>query len=371
MKKAILRVFFKPLTIINRIKKKDEKLIFFYSNLGFRDNVKAFYDYLIENNYNEQFKIVVSINDWEQYVKRAPKNVTFINNKQGIKWFMKAKYAFYCFGKYPIKPSKKQTVINLWHGTPLKRIGHLEKGCENIDYDFFSKVLTSAPMYKPIMADIFGCTENRVEVMGNPRNDEMFKKDRIKDDYIKGGAGKLILWLPTYREYDEGFIISILNKDELNSLNTYLMDNNIKMIVKLHPLQIADTQEIELSHIKFITQDELNRSDMTVYTLLRNADGLITDYSSVYFDYMLLNRPIGFAVEDMEKYKNKRGFIFDNPKEYMPGPEIRNLSDIEEFIENIVSGNDLYKEARESVNDKINYYKDGNCCKRVAETFIK
>ena len=104
MKKAILRVFFKPLTIINRIKKKDEKLIFFYSNLGFRDNVKAFYDYLIENNYNEQFKIVVSINDWEQYVKRAPKNVTFINNKQGIKWFMKAKYAFYCFGKYPIKP---------------------------------------------------------------------------------------------------------------------------------------------------------------------------------------------------------------------------------------------------------------------------
>lgn len=371
MKKAILRVFFKPLTIINRIKKKDEKLIFFYSNLGFRDNVKAFYDYLIENNYNEQFKIVVSINDWEQYVKRAPKNVTFINNKQGIKWFMNAKYAFYCFGKYPIKPSKKQTVINLWHGTPLKRIGHLEKGCENIDYDFFSKVLTSAPMYKPIMADIFGCTENRVEVMGNPRNDEMFKKDRIKDYYIKGGAGKLILWLPTYREYDEGFIISILNKDELNSLNTYLMDNNIKMIVKLHPLQTADTQGIELSHIKFITQDELNRSDMTVYTLLRNADGLITDYSSVYFDYMLLNRPIGFAVEDMEKYKNKRGFIFDNPKEYMPGPEIRNLSDIEEFIENIVSGNDLYKEARESVNNKINYYKDGNCCKRVAETFIK
>ena len=48
MKKAILRVFFKPLTIINRIKKKDEKLIFFYSNLGFRDNVKAFYDYRSE-----------------------------------------------------------------------------------------------------------------------------------------------------------------------------------------------------------------------------------------------------------------------------------------------------------------------------------
>lgn len=77
MKKAILRVFFKPLTIINRIKKKDEKLIFFYSNLGFRDNVKAFYDYLIENNYNEQFKIVVSINDWETVCEKSSKECYF------------------------------------------------------------------------------------------------------------------------------------------------------------------------------------------------------------------------------------------------------------------------------------------------------
>ena len=50
------------------------------------------------------------------------------------------------------------------------------------------------------MAEFFGCTENRVEVMGNPRNDEMFKKDRIKDDYIKGGAGKLILWASKHTE---------------------------------------------------------------------------------------------------------------------------------------------------------------------------
>lgn len=48
---------------------------------------------------------------------------------------------------------------------------------------------------------------------------------------------------------------------------------------------------------------------MTVYTLLRNADGLITDYSSVYFDYMLLNRPIGFAVEDMENIRTKEGLF--------------------------------------------------------------
>lgn len=79
---------------------------------------------------------MVSSNDYEKYIESAPTNVTFVGNKQGIKYFLKSKYAFYCFGKYPIKPSKNQTVVNLWHGTPLKKIGNLEKGLEKIDYNF-------------------------------------------------------------------------------------------------------------------------------------------------------------------------------------------------------------------------------------------
>ena len=99
----------------------------------FRDNVKAFYDYLIAQKYNEKYKIVVSINDVDNYVQNTPDNVTFVGNKQGISYFMRAKYAFYCFGKYPIKPSKSQVVVNLWHGTPLKKLGNLEKGLEKTD----------------------------------------------------------------------------------------------------------------------------------------------------------------------------------------------------------------------------------------------
>lgn len=371
MKKAILKICFKPLTLINKVIKKDKNLIFFYSNLGFRDNVKAFYDYLIKNKYNSRYKIVVSVNDYEDYVNNIPENVTFVDNKQGIKTFMKAKYAFYCFGKYPIKPSKKQMVVNLWHGTPLKRIGNLEAGCEKTDYNFFTKVLTSAPMYKPIMAQIFGCSESHVEVLGNPRNDEMFKADKLKDTAIRRGSNKVVLWLPTYREYDEEFVISTLKEDELQQLNDFLKSVNCRMIVKLHPLQKAEIKNNKLPYIDFISQDELNRQKMTVYTLLRNADGLITDYSSVYFDYMLLDRPIAFAIEDMEQYKDKRGFIFDNPKEYMPGMEIKNLYDIEKFISDIFNEMDEYKEQREKVNDLVNYYKDGDSCERIAKRFLK
>lgn len=182
MNKEVLKVFFKPLTWFNKAIKKDEKLIFFYTNLGFRDNVKAFYDYLIRKNYNDDYRIVVSSNDYEKYIESTPTNVTFVGNTQGIKYFLKSKYAFYCFGKYPIKPSKNQTVVNLWHGTPLKKIGNLEKGLEKIDYNFFTIVAASSPLYKPIMAKIFGCNEEQVQILGNPRNDELFIPNKKEDE---------------------------------------------------------------------------------------------------------------------------------------------------------------------------------------------
>ena len=90
MNKEVLKVFFKPLTWFNKAIKKDEKLIFFYTNLGFRDNVKAFYDYLIRKNYNDDYRIVVSSNDYEKYIESTPTNVTFVGNTQGIKYFLKS-----------------------------------------------------------------------------------------------------------------------------------------------------------------------------------------------------------------------------------------------------------------------------------------
>ncbi len=372
MKKAILKIAFKPLTLLNKILKKNDQ-IFLYSNLGFRDNVRAFYDYLIKNNYNEKFNIVVSINDYREYVENAPKNVSFIGLKAGIMPFMKSKYAFYCFGKYPIKPSCAQTVINLWHGTPLKKLGRLEKGCEKIDYHFFTKVIASGEMYKPIMASIFGCSEADVDVMGNPRNDCMFVPDETIDSQIKGDEEKLVVWLPTYREYDEKFVISVLTEKDLQQLEQFLKDKNIRMIIKLHPLQSAKVDEFKFDNITFLTQDNLQKDNITVYDLLRNADALITDYSSVYFDYLLLDRPIGFAINigDIETYSDKRGLIFDNPFEYMPGSVLATLDDIEKFINNVKNNVDNFKKDREDVNNKVNKYKDGNSAKRIAEAYIK
>ena len=370
IKKSFLKICFKPLTLLNIIKKKDERLIFFYSNLGFRDNVRAFYNYLIEQGYNEKYHFVVSINDYEKYRFNAPKHVKFVSNKEGIKYFMKSKYAFYCFGKYPIKPAKTQMVVNLWHGTPLKRIGNLEQGCEQIDYHFFTKVVASSPMYQPIMADIFGCEEEDVDVLGNPRNDEMFKKNNILDTAIKRGSSRLVVWLPTYREYKNDMFVPLLNDSDLDELNGFLKLKNWRMIIKLHPLQEATLRDMKYSHIDIYNEKQLVENDMSVYTILRNADALLTDYSSVMFDYLMLDRPIGFITEDFDEYKNNRGFIFKNPEEFMPGPKLTSLEKIKNFLSSVDYGIDNYKEERKTVNSMVNTYVDGRSAKRIAENYI-
>lgn len=370
MNKDILRVAFKPLTVINKIVKKQD-IIFFYSNLGFRDNVKSFYDYLIENEYNKKYKIVVSINDYEDYEKDGPDNVLFVGNKAGIKYFMKSKYAFYCFGKYPIKPAPTQTVVNLWHGMPLKRIGNMESGLEKIDYNFFTKIISTADIFNPIMEKSFNCSKDQVVVLGQPRNDEMFKENKKMDRLIRKDAKKVIVWLPTYRDEQQGIPLPGFDIDMLNELNSFLEKRNCRLIVKIHPLQQFDSELGEMSGVVFMTQEMLNKNGMTVYSLLRAADALITDYSSVFFDYMLLDRPMAFTIDDIEKYQSERGFSFENPLSYMPGPHIRGVGEVEEFIDNVVNETDNYKEERKRVNNLVNYYKDGNSSERIAKEFIK
>lgn len=370
MNKDLLRVFFKPLTLVNKIIKKHD-VIFFYSNLGFRDNVKAFYDYLIENEYNKKYEIVVSINDWENYIGKEPENVKFVNNKEGIKYFMKSKYAFYCFGKYPIKPAKNQMVVNLWHGMPLKRIGNMESGLEKVDYNYFTKIISTSKLFNPILMASFSCSEDQVVIMGQPRNDELFKEDKIMDASIRRGSYKVLVWLPTYRDEYQEIPLPGFDMAQVEELNKFLKCQDTRMIVKIHPLQKFSKDFRKLSNIEFVTQDKLNKSNMTVYSLLRGADGLITDYSSVYFDYLLLDRPIAFTVEDIKRYNEERGFSFEDPFEYMPGPHINDIEGLKKFIEDVKTGNDDFKVLRGAVNEKVNYYKDGNSARRIAEAFIK
>ena len=186
----IPRKVWRFLDIINRLIKKDKESIFIYSNLGFRDNIKAIFDYLIENKYNSEFRITVSLNNYEEYEKTYQNlnipNIKFVSNLKGVFSFFRCKYCFYCFGKYPIKPAPGQVVFNLWHGMPLKRIGNMVKGCEKVNYNYFTHLLCTSEFFRDIMKKSFNCSDNEIVICGQPRTDNMLNSQApVKEREIK------------------------------------------------------------------------------------------------------------------------------------------------------------------------------------------
>ena len=344
-------VLFKFKTItskMNTIIPKKNKRIVLYSNWGFRDNLRTLYQYLVDNGYQEEYEIICASNDF--YHLEKEKDVKYVSIYRGLYYFLTSKYFFYSFGKYPIKPAPNQMVVNLWHGMPLKKIGNLEVGMEEIDYNFFTKLVSSSALFTPIMKAAFKAEDNQILLVGNIRNDELFKKEKEKN----------IIWMPTYRnsnnyhDSQEALIFS-LGEEDFSKIQQILSKHDYQLYIKLHPLEESRLHvQMNHSNIHLLTEEIISEQYDTLYTFLGTTSALITDYSSVFLDYYLLNRPVVFTINDYEEYKEKRGFVFEDVKSLMVGSVIRDSHDLLEFLESVMKSEDSYIEERTKVNDKVN-----------------
>ena len=333
---------------MNTIIPKKNKRIVLYSNWGFRDNLRTLYQYLVDNGYQEEYEIICASNDF--YHLEKEKDVKYVSIYRGLYYFLTSKYFFYSFGKYPIKPAPNQMVVNLWHGMPLKKIGNLEVGMEEIDYNFFTKLVSSSALFTPIMKAAFKAEDNQILLVGNIRNDELFEKEKEKN----------IIWMPTYRnsnnyhDSQEALIFS-LGEEDFSKIQQILSKHDYQLYIKLHPLEESRLHvQMNHSNIHLLTEEIISEQYDTLYTFLGTTSALITDYSSVFLDYYLLNRPVAFTINDYEEYKDKRGFVFEDVKSLMVGSVIRDSHDLLEFLESVMKSEDSYIEERTKVNDKVN-----------------
>lgn len=378
MKKEQLKKLSGLLSFVNRLIPKSRKKIVFYSNMGFRDNVKAVYDYLISCP-GGKYKVICAVNDWADFAEKPhPKYVKFVSPLRGVWHFFTARYFFYSFGKYPVKPAKNQMVVNLWHGSPLKKIGNY---LDDEDQNFFTILLAASDFFVPIMQKAFNCRREQVVVCGHPRNDALFHPgDALEKLGVSESYKRLILWLPTFRQSaflgncdtasqkGETGLPILRTQSEMERINSLLAEADTLMIAKIHPAQDLDQIDAAgYSNIRIVTNEEMQRADCNLYGLLGCADGLITDYSSVYFDFLLLNRPIGFTVDDIEEYMANRGFVVEDPYALMPGRFIHTVDEFSLFVGEVISGSDSYAAQRKMVGDLVNRYHDGMDCKRVLE----
>lgn len=363
---VVQKIFTSIFSWLNAIIPKKKQIVL-YSNWGFRDNVFYLYKFMIEHNYNEKIKIICISNDLMGINRDSNyKNVVFIESKLKMVWFyLTSKYFVYCFGGVPIKPAKKQIVLNLWHGMPIKRIGRMEVGFDNRKINNFTYLLSYSPFFNDILKESFDIVDDQILVANAPRNKQLLeKKERFSKDF------KSIAWLPTYRTSkklnskngSQSFVVPIIKDiNNLRELDNFLDDNQVCLFIKLHPLQdINQLDDLEkLKNIRFIDEQWLLDRNLDLYQFLAKTDALISDYSSVTIDYLLTDNPIYYIFDDLEKYKNSRGLNY-RISEFTAGKIIDNFKDLTDSIVEIKKGIDDYKGLRNEIRDKFYLNKERN-----------
>lgn len=373
IKKLLINTIFRGLSVINSILPKEDNMVLLYSNMGFRDNVGYLYTYMIEHNYNINYRIIRSQN--EPFVGIVPSNVVVVNNIEAIFYYLKAGHVFYTFGKLPIYPSKNQKVVQMWHGSPFKGADKKQESeiTNNHTQSYYTNVLSASEIFTEFWAEKFDCGKKRISICGHPRTDVMIYPYRKEELDILNK--KLVIWMPTFRKskklgYDDiatfNNIIPIVEDSEFQKLNTEISKLNIYLIVKLHPMQDTDSlRTIKFSNINLMTHEKFNNMGLDLYRLLGTADALITDYSSVFYDFMLINRPIAFTEDDIDDYKESRGFAVNDPNYFRAGHKIKTFNDLITFLKDVSEENDPWKEQRNKVNNKVNKYRDFMNSKRA------
>lgn len=375
----IKKLQYYTLTLLNYIIPKSDKTIFMFDKRFRKDNVWALTYYLSTNQKYRKYEIFY-------YTKAdipSKGNVTVISNPVYALWKqLRSNYIFYSYRDIKkFKPVREQVIVDTMHGSPLKKIGYLGGNSKfKKMWRFektFSHILCVSDYFKEIIKEAFGADESQCIVMGYPRNDLIFSKEDSlgKLDIKKDLYSKIVLWMPTYRarsrsgkKVDSKVDFPMLNLENVKSLNKFLAKEKILIIIKPHPNQVKlELLQRTYSNIKIYNNEELAAREVELYQILGKVDALLTDYSSVYFDFLLTMKPIGFVIDDIKYYGNRRGFTVENPLDMMPGEKIYNLDGLMSFLKDLGGDIDSFYEDRKRINNIANKFKDGNSCERIVE----
>ncbi|NTU26060.1 glycosyltransferase [Bacillus tequilensis] len=261
---------------------------------------------------------------------------------------------------YGLKANKNSEIVQTWHaGGAFKRFGFSALSYrESNSYDFekkahsfYTKILVSSPNVIKEYSEAFNADENKIIPLGIPRTDffhsRSFKNtaaENFHKKYPELKKKKLILYAPTFRgnvAQRQKFNLKL----DLDYLQEHL-DEEYTILLKLHP----STKETisDMDSYKFIL--DMSHEDINVLMIVSYL--MITDYSSVIFEYSILRKPIIFFAYDLEDYLSERGFYFDY-KSNVPGPIAKNTAELTGIIKQ--NKFDLQK-----VSNFCNYYIEGN-----------
>lgn len=359
---------------------RDKKIWVYGSWLGdkYSDNSKYFFEYMNEVNKdirsiwiskNEEVVKEVKNKGYEAYNSNTIEGKQ-IMKKAGVSIFTNSIMDLgdidYCTGSYKVA---------LWHGMPLKRIyladnrkkncNKLKLKCKEVKRTLYSDVdrdlsIATSKLTKLHVATTFGLDSKNVIISGQPRNDIFLKdinlkiRDVIKQDIsyeIEEKKSKIICYMPTYRSYKENAVNLETTINEIvysKKLEKILEDTNTYLIIKGHYLVEKNSEKNK--RIIFVNDKDISCTQ----ELLLISDVLITDYSSVFIDYLILERPILFLTTDYEKYNKYENGLNEDYKSLLEIKPSKNIDELTTQLDELNLNYKKYKKESRRLNEIFN-----------------
>ena len=377
--------FFRKLPVVNN-------LILFESNVGrnYSGNPKYIYEEMVRQGHDKKLRLVWILEDLNT---KIPGKTKKIRRSRIMYYYYMARAKIWVFDtREPSHIFKRDQgyYIQTWHGTPLKKLGmdledvfmsgggDIETYKRNIYRDTrkWDFLLSQNEFSTKIFKNAFAFSENsskfkEIWTYGYPRNDILTNKNTLEErNRIKEELGipkdkKVLLYAPTWRdnEYHRHSIYKFVTTMDFDLLKEKLSEDYI-IIVKYHYLVVENIDWSDYEGFVYTF-----KADCDIANLYLVSDMLITDYSSVMFDYSILNRPMFFFMYDLKSYRDElRGFYFDILKE-IPGPVSKTtevlISDIEKY------DHSMYEEKYRAFRDKYNRMDDGKASQRVIDRILE
>ena len=290
---------------------------------------------------------------------------------------------------YGVGFRKKYKIINLWHGVPLKKIGMEQENLSVITRlyykylfaDNYEAVVTTSHKLVPVMSRSFLVEPERVKVWGQPRNDMLFVRqsaseilesifeNEVGNEKVIQYSDKFILYAPTFRDHAPTKLFPFIEID-LKELISFLEENRIFLCIRMHLYDTTGYEwlkklDVSGSRIRFLNEDRVG----DIMEVLNIFDLLITDYSSIYIDYMITEKPVLFLPYDREEYLKDRGLNFDYDR-VTPGPKPKTFSQFLNSVYDLLYAYDSYEQMRTETNQFFNEIKTP-CCGNICDSVRK
>lgn len=359
--------------------------------MDFTENARALFDYMIAEGYNHRYEMIWLVKYPERYkeVECQHENVHFVSYDWAVSADEAEREQYYhaiCLARYFFfthacgfcrMPREGQIRIQLWHGCGFKTVKNVISQRRHYEY-----TTVVSKLYAKLHEKEFGLDPVQFLITGYAKEDWLFHPIQDWERRLSiPKAVKYIFWLPTFRTARN--IVSYLDAEETESqsglpvvrtleemyrLNYIMKKQNTVLVIKLHPLQKRENifQE-KFSNIIVLNNETLAESDLHINQILGYADALISDYSSAAIDFLVLNRPTAFTLDDLEEYEQSRGFILNPIREWIPGEKIVSYEDFIGFIQDVLNGEDKARELRQKLAEKLHDFRDDQSCRRIVD----